>query len=712
VARPPSVPRGWRAGFLLAPLFAGTAILPEATSATDGGVVLATHVLSSVAVDLDGDGSKEIVAVSADPNAPGTMWVGAWGVRAGAWVKLGQDAVAGWDAAAQRSRTAHLSEATAALLIVGDRDGDRVVVAVGRPYADGTTPGSCCLSFGAVRLVEGQIRFEPIPGDLGSAESITVVDLEADGRDELLVSLSIPDDDGQWAQTFTLLRHAGDGYAAEPVDVPDESAYFNLAVDIDGIPGDELLFMAGDGTSLIRATSSKGSLQFETSTTDGIFDGRVGGWIVGAVEGDLVLVSERSIVKARWPASGEVERTASIESARFPTLYVVGSGRDARIVEVLGMEDPSDQPGIRVYGQDLSVDLEQQASESARKLWRTITDIQNRQSDVGDLWPEIGVIPGGLSDGGLGLLGIGQALAMTSDGRPEVRDAAQLVGGQVIGLAGPQSGWIAHGVGWYGLASSAYLGASGTSPAELAGSRVTVIPTGAVLGADGRGEIDASLEGAVLLASPEGPRLFAGPDGFRAIVAGDPGTRVVTSLAGRSSWETIDNDSVTIEINPAGARDKNWRQTVGLLVVSPSGIAQTLEWDLTTLRVPPEVTAASSFDLFDARATVEGTVEFGTSVTVDGHAVATTADGTYRVAVDASPWPHDVAVVARDPLGTEVVRRVEVVGFVDVRALPWVPIIIVLTVVAAVVLFVRTPSLRPADRPVPDGDGRLEEIDG
>jgi hypothetical protein len=55
---------------------------------------------------------------------------------------------------------------------------------------------------------------------------------------------------------------------------------------------------------------------------------------------------------------------------------------------------------------------------------------------------------------------------------------------------------------------------------------------------------------------------------------------------------------------------------------------------------------------------------------------------------------------------------VEVIGLVDYRGLPWVPIVGALTVLGAAVLFLRTPRHRPlAARPVLD-DGRLEDVDG
>ena len=102
----------------------------------------------------------------------------------------------------------------------------------------------------------------------------------------------------------------------------------------------------------------------------------------------------------------------------------------------------------------------------------------------------------------------------------------------------------------------------------------------------------------------------------------------------------------------------------------------------------------------------------GTSITVDGQPVEPAADGRFEVEIPASPWPRDVLVVARDPIGQEVARNIEVVGIVDLRALPWLPIVIAATIGAGIVLFLRTPIPRSDERLVPEGDGRLEEIDG
>jgi hypothetical protein len=147
-------------------------------------------------------------------------------------------------------------------------------------------------------------------------------------------------------------------------------------------------------------------------------------------------------------------------------------------------------------------------------------------------------------------------------------------------------------------------------------------------------------------------------------------------------------------------------------VISPGGISRTKTWDLTVLSEPPEVTASTSFELFGSRAKVVGHVTPHTTVTIDGRRVTPNSTGDFRTMVDAWIWPRDVAVVATDPLGNEHVRHVEVVGFADVRALPWIPIFVVLTIAAGVALFLRVPTVRPDQRPVPDGDGLLEELDG
>ena len=104
-----------------------------------------------------------------------------------------------------------------------------------------------------------------------------------------------------------------------------------------------------------------------------------------------------------------------------------------------------------------------------------------------------------------------------------------------------------------------------------------------------------------------------------------------------------------------------------------------------------------------------GRVSDGMMVTVDGVPATLNRLGAFRSEVDAPIWPRTVEIVARDPFGTERTERIEIVGFLDYRGLPWVPIVGILTVGVGGVLFVRTPRHRPAVLAA-DGDGQLEEI--
>ena len=54
---------------------------------------------------------------------------------------------------------------------------------------------------------------------------------------------------------------------------------------------------------------------------------------------------------------------------------------------------------------------------------------------------------------------------------------------------------------------------------------------------------------------------------------------------------------------------------------------------------------------------------------------------------------------------------VQVIGFVDYRGLPWLPIIGLLTVVVGVYVFLRVPRRRAGPTPAWSGDGTLEEIE-
>jgi len=147
-----------------------------------------------------------------------------------------------------------------------------------------------------------------------------------------------------------------------------------------------------------------------------------------------------------------------------------------------------------------------------------------------------------------------------------------------------------------------------------------------------------------------------------------------------------------------------------IAVVMPDGRGITRRWTGTFVREPPEIILAATTDAMALSATLEGRATPRSIVTADGRAVQTDANGRFVATVDAPIWPAHLVVTARDPLGNEATELVEVVGLVDYRGLPWAAIMVVATILVGGVLYVRTPKRRVAG-PMPDGDGRLEELE-
>jgi hypothetical protein len=203
----------------------------------------------------------------------------------------------------------------------------------------------------------------------------------------------------------------------------------------------------------------------------------------------------------------------------------------------------------------------------------------------------------------------------------------------------------------------------------------------------------------------------AAGDGF-AVTVGAPVGSWVAAWDGRSvTGLTMAEPQTTMEIAARRRQsEKNEAIHASLMVVTPDGQATIVEWEGLFIREPLELTVGGRTDAFALSATVDGSVGANGTVTVDGRAVSVAADGRFGTTVDAAPWPRAVVVGARDPLGNEVVERIEVVGLYDYRGLPWVAIAVGMTLAAGAVLFVRIPQRRSYELPGL-GDGRLEELD-
>ncbi len=116
---------------------------------------------------------------------------------------------------------------------------------------------------------------------------------------------------------------------------------------------------------------------------------------------------------------------------------------------------------------------------------------------------------------------------------------------------------------------------------------------------------------------------------------------------------------------------------------------------------------------FDVAPLVSGQTIPGSTVTVNGRPGEVDSDGFFSVPVDVGVLPTEVRVMVADQIGNRTERVVTRVWPLDYRQLPWIPITVALTVVAGLVLFLRTPGTGPSgDNRTLDEDSTFEEIGG
>jgi hypothetical protein len=218
---------------------------------------------------------------------------------------------------------------------------------------------------------------------------------------------------------------------------------------------------------------------------------------------------------------------------------------------------------------------------------------------------------------------------------------------------------------------------------------------------------------AVLVEGPDGEKHWVAPDGGFAVIIDAPPLSSVVVASGLSITHQAEagDGPLSVSVAPDREREGNQEFDAGILVITPEGTARSVVSTEQILREPPELTKSARTDVFSLRSRLLGRADEGATITVDGQPVEVSAGGGFHTEVDAPIWPRDIVVVARDPLGTETIRRLEIVGFLDYRGLPWAPLVGVVTVAFGILLFVRIPRQRAVVM-VADGDGRLEEIDG
>jgi hypothetical protein len=698
---------------LLAALAVGMAGSPvaavETIPAEDVVALPGSPSYGAIVADVDGDGTRELVGLVPWATNPGLQAIEVFAMQDGQPVSRGQVQLA--RAAAPDDTFAGNNPDESALLPLGVNEPARLLalrigaderVLVATMQGSTTDPGierSCCLTLWWLSLDRnGATDLQFIQNTAASAAWIVAADMDGDGTDELAV-VETPDPVLPAASRIRVLRWNGADFTILTADAGEGLISGPLTVlgDSDGIPGDEVGYTALPGTfDQVAATLHRISL----------VDGRLRAeWTLLPEAGNLlaipgpdgariVLVARGDTYALRWPA-GTPGASVESTSARGGTpLGVLGAGDQARILVLRG--------GV--------VDL-----LDARLVSRQIVPGGAAAARfAASSWPPFhGELPGGEDFGRPALVFGGHLITAPppQGGRAQIREIAALPGRVPVGLFGAGNRWAAVATG-VSLPADRRGGPLTAVGARSSGLYVTATAT--LLGpeADG-GLLSPRIEGALLDDGPsDRPTLISsgeiraaveGPEGSIVAVVGQRGGLRQASIGpgGRAEMTLVEDD-------PEATADE--RLTVRLLVTTPAGHGYGAIWEVRILRRPPTLMASAPIAPLSFSVPLTGRTAPGARLVVDGTPVPVEPDGSFSAEVGAGPWPRAVRLEATDRIGNASQLTLEVVGLVDYRRLPWIPIVAGMTLLAGALLYLRVP--KPAARHVstdPD-EGVLEEI--
>ena len=686
-----------------------------ASAADDGTQVLIGQTAGAITVDVDGDGVREVVRVVQDPNRPARYLLEAWAFDGDRWSLIGSTSVIRHNEGHNARVPINISTDGFGLLAWNDGSGERLLLVTVGNAIDGDT--GCCLTISAVGMSDGGLRADPLLGTFGDAESVMVLDVDGDGVDELLVNEGPP---GTGPPSARLLTWNGQsGFESQHLELPGGGGGpFGWGIggpsgwvigDSDGQPGEEAIAGPSPAGQLARLIAGPdGTVVVEVAAGVPGTLGRPASPF-GAASGMLMGITYDEIHVMRWPRGGEIEVVHWERAPERFVMSVVGTGADAVIVD-FGHGPTTDQvpQEVLVYDPTLEQLLAVAPSEAAQRLIELPAHAFPALRLVPhNLYPYTGPLPGGLGNGREAVFAAGSVMMVGTGGEPAVRPTNGLVGRLPVGVAGPDHGWMALAGGFPVFHERVFLRASG-----FAGSLV-IAPLGEVLPDEPRdGRLRPELHDAVVVEDADGTqRLFAPDGGFTATISAPPLSVVVVAVDHSVPFQgEMGVEPLSIEVGPATEREGNQDFKAAIVVITPAGAAYTVAWEGRILREPPELAAVAQTNLLQLSATVSGVASPDSAVTIDGEPVATDAGGRFTLSVDAAIWPRDVVVTASDAIGNQGQERLSVVGVVDYRGLPWVPIVALVTVGIGAALFVRTPGHHSKSYARAD-DAHVEEIE-
>ena len=665
-------------------------------------IVLPGAAVAAVVVDLDGDGEREVarlVRTSSD------------GVEVDAW-HHGPD---GWEAIRGAELLTEAGERAAALLRTGHGENERLLALTAEPIANDQFGAMCCVSLHEVGQDSGAITLTPVrAADLDrGAHHIQAADLDGDGIDELVTHRMAFDEGGGPSASFVEVQAWRDGRYVQvgALDSTDQGSSA-LYGETDGVGGAELLTGPNQQGMTYRLTVVDGALRIEEARIgESVPSGDFFRYAI-AIAGELIVVAEQDrVTTVNWPSGGEPREVGSLDGlGEYPSVTAIGTGADALLVHLSEDRFSSGETSVAtVFDLDLrevgDVDLPGITQSVSRFLERGIAS--NGGYSVYP-YPYIGPLPSELTGGRPSLAGGGVLVSPDGEGGILTRPMSPLAGLVPHGMAGPDAAWLAASSALFSTSPDAVYLYPGVLRMEPPG-RVVLLPAENVLQPSAS---QAAVIGLVSAAyAADGEHLLSSPDGFAARLAAPPGTLVFTDGGSDEFLEVGATPVRVVFTHGSRERESNSEFAYGLLAILPDGRVMLEEWEGTVLREPPSLEATSATTTFELGARIAGTASAYAEVVVDGRPIEVGADGAFEALVDAPLWPVDIVLVARDPLGNETSTSVQVVGFVDYRGLPWLPIVGLLTAAVGVFALLRIPRPRAGPIPAWTDDGTLEEIE-
>ena len=664
-------------------------------------VLTETPTYQAVAVDLDGDSAREVVALVRGGGT--SILADAWRAGDDGWERIGPPAEVVPRGAAEQAAL-RWPGAPVRLLVRRVGGGDRLTLVRQPASAEPDLDRPCCLLLHDLVVADGSLRLVPVAPSADAADAVFVLDLDGDGTDELVTTRSVPPlGDTSFPTATAVYRWNGEAFDAPSVNeltVGSGDTPFLLG-DTDGVAGSELGIIATLGRpTLYRVRlGPDGELVTDDAgvvATDALAVSADGGR-------GIAVLGRSTLALHRWPAGGPLDPAlVSVPFEEGTFLGTVELAGEERLV----VRQTAGADRVQVLG----------LPSLAHPRFGAVTHSLAAASFAsGPVTPYVGPLPGGTASGAPAIIYAGRLLSVDAPvdlAQSGVASIAALAGARPIGLVGPGARTLALLQTPLNVPPVDPAGGRLDPPLLHAPSAVTVAPFSLTRRPEAGVSLEPPVAGGVIIGSRGA--LAVGAAGFTARVEAPPGSRVYVGAAGTSVLADVvavpEGGSIDVRLVPPTVTGPNPRYRAALSVTTPAGHAYLATWDVRVLLTPPRLDAVAVTSLASGDVEVNGRTSPLAEVAVAGQRVDVDPSGRFVARVALPPWPTEVAVTATDPIGNLARTSVTGVGWFDYRGLPWIPIVATLVAAAAVTLYLRVPRIVPIPRR-PDDDAALEEIE-